>query len=141
MADEEKRKLEIPWATLLPIVAALAGVIAQYKPLVSTRPAAPSNKAVEVTAAQDIDARLWQDPLGVAQKEKAALEADLLIKNVPPSRAKRHETGALARLIEETVDETGKGSVLVLAVMLDSGPYLEQAESRLRAPGGAGRAE
>jgi hypothetical protein len=133
MADEEKRTLDIPWATLLPIVAALAGIIAQYKPLVSMRPAAPGEKAVEVIADQDADARLWQDPLGVAQKEKAALEADLLVKNVSPSRVQRHATAALAGRIKETVADTGEGSVLLLAVMLDSGPYLEQAESRLRA--------
>ena len=133
MAEEQKRRLEIPWATLLPMVAALAGIVAQYKPLVSARPAAPSEKPVEVIADQDADARLWQDPLGVAQKEKAALEADLQVKNVSPGRVKRHSTKALAGRIKESVSETGEGSVLLLAVMLDSGPYLEQAESRLRA--------
>ena len=133
MADEEKRKLEIPWATLLPIVAALAGIIAHYKPLVSARPASPNEKSVEIVADQDVDARLWQDPFGVVQKEKAALDAELLVRKVPRSRVERHETAALARLIKETAGETGEGSVLLLAVMLDSGPYLEQAESRLRA--------
>jgi hypothetical protein len=62
MAETEKQKLEIPWGTLLPLIAVLAGIIAQYKPLVSERPAAPGEKAVEVTAEQDVDARLWQDP-------------------------------------------------------------------------------
>ena len=71
MAEDEKRKLDIPWATLLPLFAALAGILAQYKPLVSTRPSAPSDKPVEVIADQNIDARLWQDPLGVAHKQKA----------------------------------------------------------------------
>ena len=133
MAEEEKRKLDIPWATLLPLVAALAGILAQYKPLVSTRPAAPSGKPVEVIADQNIDARLWQDPLGVAHKQKAELEADLLVKKVPDSRVRRHATPALAARIRETIAETKDGRVLVLAVMLESGPYLEQAESRLRA--------
>jgi hypothetical protein len=76
MAEEQTRKFDIPWATLLPVIAALAGIIAQFKPLVSARPAVPSEKSIEVFADQDVDARLWQDPLAVAQKERAALEAD-----------------------------------------------------------------
>jgi len=31
MADSDKRKIDIPWATLLPLAAVLAGVIVQYK--------------------------------------------------------------------------------------------------------------
>ena len=122
MAEDDKRKLDIPWATLLPMVAALAGIVAQYKPLVSARPAAPSEKPVEVIADQDVDARLWQDPLGVVQKEKLALDSEI--------RLRRHSTAALSERIKESVQEPG--CVLLLAVMLESGPYLEQAESRLR---------
>src|SRR5438067_6974383 len=133
MAENEKRKLDIPWVTLLPIVAALAGVVAQYKPLVSVRPAVPSEKSVALAADQDVDARLWQDPLGVVQKERAALEADLQVKKVAPDRVQRHTISALADRIRKSVFQTDEGHVLVLAVMLDSGPYLEQAESRLRA--------
>ena len=77
MADDDKRKFEIPWATLLPLLAALAGVIAQFRPLVSARPSIPNEKPIEVTAQQDVDARLWQDPLAVAQKSKAQLDSDL----------------------------------------------------------------
>jgi hypothetical protein len=132
MADDEKRRLEIPWITLLPMVAALAGIIVQYKPLVSARPAAPGGKPVEVAADQDADARLWQDPLGVAQKEKAALDADLQVKKVSERRVQRHSLAALSERIKKAVDETGTGGVLLLPVMLESGPYLEQAESRLR---------
>jgi len=133
MADQEKRKLDIPWGTILPIVVAFAGIIAQYRPLVSVRPAVPSEKSVGIVADQDVDARLWQDPLGVAQKERAALDADLQVKKVPQDRVYRHTTKALAERIKKSVIETEKQGVLVLAVMLDSGPYLEQAESRLRA--------
>jgi hypothetical protein len=41
MAEDDKPKFDIPWATLLPIVAVLAGIIVQFRPLVSERPAAP----------------------------------------------------------------------------------------------------
>jgi hypothetical protein len=132
MADEQKRKLEIPWTTLLPMIAVLAGIVAQYKPLVSVRPAIPSEKSVGVAADQDVDARLWQDPLSVVQKERAALDADLQVKKVAADRVRRHQIEALSQRIRKSIRDTEKGHVLVLAVMLDSGPYLEQAESRLR---------
>ena len=70
MADEQTRKFELPWGTLLPVLAALGGIISQFKPLVSTRPAVPGEKAIAVTAEQDVDARLWQDPIAVAQKQQ-----------------------------------------------------------------------
>ena len=72
MAEEQTRKFDLPWGTLLPILAALAGVIAQFKPLVSTRPPVPSEKPIPVIAEQDVNARLWQDPIAVAQKENVS---------------------------------------------------------------------
>jgi len=131
MAEDDKRKLDIPWATLLPVIAVLAGIVAQFKPLVSTRPAVPSEKSIEVFANQDVDARLWQDPLAVAQKEKAALEADLNASHRSDERAKRHQIDALVKRINDSIVDA-RGKVLLLAVMVNSGPYLEQAESRLR---------
>jgi hypothetical protein len=74
MADNDKRKFELPWATLLPVAAVLAGIVVQYKPLVSERPSVPVEKTAPVIAAQDVDARLWQDPIGVAQKQKTLLD-------------------------------------------------------------------
>jgi hypothetical protein len=132
MAEDLKQKLDIPWATLLPIVAAFAGIVAQYRPLVSTRPPVPNTKAAEVIADQDVDARLWEDPLVVVQKQKAILEADPKFKDVPSGIVQPHSTAALAHRIAEAAKEAKGGQVLLLAVMLDSGPYLEQAESRLR---------
>jgi hypothetical protein len=134
MADDDRRKFDIPWATLLPVIAALAGIIVQYKPLVSERPAAPGETAGEVIAEQDVDARLWQDPLVVAQKKKAELDADLLVRKVSPSRVARHEIDALKEKVQLSVDASAPNArILLLAVMLDSGPYIEQGESRLRA--------
>jgi hypothetical protein len=100
MAEDDKRKFDIPWATLLPVIAALAGIVAQYRPLVSARPGIPSEKPIEVVAAQDVDARLWQDPLAVAQKAKAQLDADLLAKHVPETRVLGHQIDSLVSRFE-----------------------------------------
>ena len=129
MADNNKPKLDIPWGTLLPLLAVLAGVIATYKPLVSERPSVPSEKTAPVIAAQDVDARLWQDPIGVAQKQKALLDEQ--IEKGVAKAAESHDICALTNLLSQRVS-TFQGHVLLLAVMLDAGPYSEQAESRLR---------
>ena len=132
MAENDKPKIDIPWATLLPLVAVLAGIIAQYKPLVSSRPAVPNEKSVPVIAEQDVDARLWQDPIAVAQKQRSSLTADILAGRIPRSSAKNHDIETLVGLLNKRVCEDQK-HVLLLAVMLDSGPYSEQGELRLRA--------
>src|SRR5207249_12301300 len=79
MADDDKRKFNIPWATLLPLIAVLGGIVAQYKPLVSTRPRVPSEKPVPVLAKQVVDASLWQDAICVAQKQKAVVDGQLRV--------------------------------------------------------------
>src|SRR5438132_1847441 len=131
MADNDKRKFDLPWGTLLPLVAILAGVLVQYKPLVSERPSVPSEKTAQVIAAQDVDARLWQDPIGVAQKQKALLDEQIDKGVAKKGSAESHDICALVELLHERA-RTFPEHVLLLAVMLDAGPYSEQGESRLR---------
>ena len=139
MAEEQARKFDLPWGTLLPLLAVLAGVVAQYKPLVSERPSVPNEKTGPVIAEQDVDARLWQDPIGVAQKQKALLDEQKEKGTAKPGVTERHQITALKELLRKDVEifkneKTVRDKrVLLLAVMLDAGPYSEQAESRLRA--------
>src|SRR6267143_5021478 len=136
MADNNKPKFDLPWATLLPLMAVLAGVVAQYKPLVSERPSVPSEKTAPVIAAQDVDARLWQDPLGVAQKQKSLLDAQIEARHDKDDGSKLHDISALTGLLDQDVKKFSNIApvpIRLLAVMLDAGPYSEQAESRLRA--------
>jgi len=145
MAEEQTRKFDLPWATLLPLLAAVAGLVAQYRPLVSTRPPVPAQKSVQVIAEQDVEARLWQDPIAVAQKQKILDDAQIPAKGAD-ARPKSHEISALADLLEKRVKRlerhdkpekrpagTAEQRILLLAVMLEAGPYSELAEARLRA--------
>src|SRR6478672_8873653 len=113
MADNDKPKFDLPWGTLLPLLAVLAGVIATYKPLVSERPSVPSEKNAPVIAEQDVDARLWQDPLGVAQKQKALLDTLKTEDAAKKTAADLHNISALATLLRERV-KTFDGNVLLL---------------------------
>src|SRR4030095_9552730 len=122
MAEEQTRKFDLPWGTLLPLIAMLAGVVAQYKPLVSERPSVASEKTAPVIAAQDVDARLWQDPVGVVQK--ALLEEQSGEGVAKEGVVKPHDIRALTDLLQErvkTFSETAPVPVLLLAVMLDAG--------------------
>src|SRR5256885_138710 len=115
MNEEDKRKFEVPWGTLLPVIAALAGIVAQYKPLVSTRPSTPGEKSIQATARQDVDARLWQDPVAVAQKQKAALTADILAGRTPRKRAEEHDISSLVELLQDRAGAM-RGRILLLGV-------------------------
>jgi hypothetical protein len=128
MANNDKPKFDVPWATLLPLAAVLAGFIAQYKPLVSTRPSVPSEKTIPAIAEEDVDARLWQDPISVAQKQNAQIEAGTAKKG----SAESHQLSTLANLLHKRAEEISE-RILLLAIMIEAGPYSEQAESRLRA--------
>ncbi|PYL06721.1 MAG: hypothetical protein DME33_12805 [Verrucomicrobia bacterium] len=132
MADNNKPKFDLPWGTVLPLLAVLAGVIATYKPLVSERPPVPTEKTAPVIAAQDVDARLWQDPIGVAQTQKALFDDQIEKGVAKKGSTESHDICALTDLLSQRAT-TFHGRVLLLAVMLDAGPYSEQAESRLRA--------
>jgi hypothetical protein len=145
MADEPTKKFDLPWGTLLPVLAAVAGLVAQYKPLVSSRPPVSPQKSVQVIAEQDVEARLWQDPIAVAQKQKILDDAQNAAQGTG-NRSKSHEISALAGLLKKRVgrltkpddpDKRPAGTVdqriLLLAVMLEAGPYSELAEARLRA--------
>src|SRR5215471_18316611 len=132
MAGNGKQKFDLPWGTLLPVAAVLAGIVVQYKPLVSERPSVPVERTAPIIAAQDVDARLWQDPIGVAQKQKTLLDEKIERGVAKKGVAESHSIAALSALLHQDAS-TFPGNVLVLAVMLDAGPYSEQAESRLRA--------
>jgi hypothetical protein len=132
MADNDKPKFDIPWGTLLPLIAVLAGVVAHYKPLVSNRPTVPSEKTIPVIAAQDVDARLWQDPFSVAEKQKSSLDEQIEVGVAKKGTTESHNVCALVELLRKRATEKPE-RVLVLAVMVDAGPYSEQGESRLRA--------
>jgi hypothetical protein len=134
MASDDKTKFDVPWATLLPLVAVLAGVVAQYKPLISTRPLTPAEKPIPVPAREDVDARLWQDPIAVAQKQKSALFADVSTGLVSRDKAKGHDISDLKSLVQESAVSAERigSKLLLLGVMIDAGPYSEQGELRLR---------
>ena len=64
---EQEQKAAIPWLPLITLILVGSGVWASLQQLTSSRPGGGNIRlAVDVFEDQAVDARLWQDPLGVA---------------------------------------------------------------------------
>lgn len=109
-------------------MAVAGGISAFFQPIVSSRPQKGS-PTVEIKGEQDIDARLWQDPLRVALEhfEKSYATNPAYESSVRATRL----AGVQSEIVQERVDPT-KQRLLILPVMIPGGPYAEDNEGRLR---------
>src|ERR1700722_708690 len=153
MAEKEEKSASIPWLPLVTLIGVSSGVLLFFPQLTSSRPGGGDPQLAGSTfGLQTIDARLWQDPLGVAgadqeKNEKQSEEKSqksreshsvsqfqkLLIKkcftnsaNFPLRRSAIYPLDAEMRSKEQAKQ------VEILAVMIPGGPYVEDVERRLR---------
>lgn len=130
MAEQEnKGGGSISWANATALLVAVAGGISLLiSPIISSRPQKGS-RPVQTVADQDVDARLWQDPLRVAidHFESAGSRKGDALK-----RAKEHldKLSLDISLLGGSTD--GPKKLLILPVMIPGGPYAENNERRLR---------
>jgi len=120
MAESKHSPAEnLPWMPLATVAASLlAGGWLFFQPLTSSRPNMVEGVAEAQMSIQDVDARLWQDPL----------EA---------SEAEQHEPVSLydrkIHWIELVREKLAKAAnPLILAVMVNGSGYAEKIERRLR---------
>jgi hypothetical protein len=153
MAEKEENSASIPWLPLITLIAAGSGVLLFFPQLISSRPGGGDSRLAGNTFDyQSIDARLWQDPLGVAisdreknerrseeakQKSSAAhsvvqFQKLLITKCFAKSANYPIVQSAIYPLDDELRFEDQASHVLVLAVMIPGGPYVEDVERRLR---------
>ena len=67
MAEKEEKSASIPWLPLITLIGVGSGVLLFFPQLISSRPGGGDSRLAGNTFDhQTIDARLWQDPLGVA---------------------------------------------------------------------------
>jgi len=130
MDKEGKSSGGPPGGGFVVIALLTAGVIfVANKPLESSRPAQPEQRVELRKAAQDTDARLWQDPFAAVAK---ARERATRPPGSAATDAKVHNEARFAGELLRQAQAGGAGGVVVLAVMLSGGPYAERVESRLR---------
>lgn len=130
MDKDDRSSGGLPGGGLVVVALLAAGAVLISKaPLESSRPVLAEPHLESREAAQDIDARLWQDPFGAVAKarEKAAKTSGGLAQ-----AEKDHDEQRFAEELARQAEAGGKSGAVVLAVMVSGGPYAERAESRRR---------
>lgn len=145
MSDDARRPSLFNPAPLIAIALLAAGLIARNVPLESARPQETDRKRGGPAVAQDVDARLWQDPFAAVEAELARLAREAGINTGadgrPPRMADKRAKLAAAdpvhqidRLRASVFEATGRiRPPLLLAFMVPGGNYAEDAEARRRA--------
>lgn len=128
MAEKGSRGggFSMPSAGLLALTIAVFGLIlAGPAPFIDERPASQQSGDADEGKVQDVDARMWQDPLGAVLK-------------VMPGEDKDDDTLREAHSLDNTVNRAfGHArpkirNILVLGVLIPGGPYPEEEERRRR---------
>ena len=113
------------------VVAALLAIgalVINKAPLETSRPALTEPHIERIEAAQDVEARLWQDPFGAVDKAR-----EQTLKQDGGQKADQsHIKSRFAEELRKQIKLGGKGGAVVLAVMVSGGPYAEQVEGRRR---------
>src|SRR6202047_2651461 len=145
MAEQEEKSASIPWLPLITLIGAGSGVLfLSFQQLTSSRPGGGDPRLEGNTFDEEtIDARLWQDPLGVAvadgenQKSNEAHSVGKFQKLLIKKWFTKPATGPLRRSTIYPLEEESRfagqaGNVRILAVMIPGGSYVEDVERRLR---------
>jgi len=134
VAEKEEKSASIPWLPLITLIGLGSGVIFFFPQLVSSRPGGGEPRLAEDTFDdQTVDARLWQDPLGVAIESRA-------------KEATQDEMHSIERFQKLFIDrcypergssplkppEEKTNQIAIVAVMVPGGPYVEDVERRIR---------
>jgi hypothetical protein len=126
MADDRQSGSGLGGSSVVALVAAAASAIYlgwQKPPLTSSRPTDPETRIEEFRSSQDIEARLWQDPL-------AAVSRDLAEQHKDPSKPDDiHSIKVFANSLDKSNPD---GGTLIIGVTLPGAPYPEESESRRR---------
>src|SRR3989442_8986463 len=139
MAENRDNNPLLSWPGMLGLTALVSSLFWLISPLRSSR---PSDKPVHERTSigdQDIEARLWQDPVGAILERRKEFKDDSTTNDVQTRSEKdtRFSVGEIARQIERRftflADENRvPTNILILQVMIPGGPYVEDSGSRRR---------
>ena len=133
MAEKEGRLSFIPWLPLITLIMVSGGVLLSFQQLNSSRPGGGNTRlAVDTFDDQTVDARLWQDPLGVAVADREKTQRDSAAHSIT-----QFQNLLIKKCFAEPIYASEKKldfekQLEVLAVMIPRGPYVEDVERRLR---------
>ncbi len=124
--EKKSNNLPIPALTSLLFVS-LALLVQQFIPLESPRPKTANSVHYLYPGIQDVDARLWQDPLTALPQHDSSPYDTGLCQQQP-----HHDISALACSIIGAHKTSGNKAITVIGVMFFGGPYAEDIEFRMR---------
>ena len=123
--------MDVPWAAIVAVLAASAGFVLYQNALQTSRPSEREGFHSDVSRPQDVDARLWQDPLRAASEHNSDLlwrykdAQDLDSKAQQQEERDRHDE-------KNFFAGHAQRASWVLAVMFPGNAYAEYTEARLR---------
>jgi hypothetical protein len=146
MAEDSSNPLGLPPSVWIAVIVSVAGVFAlNQHPFQDVRPADATAPVYRHTPSedQDVEARLWEDPLGAAatakagdDREAAASAGRKVAEPRPPpnpegsAASHDHTTKRLRALLKDNVEHIE--NVLVLGAMVPGAPYADDIETRRR---------
>jgi hypothetical protein len=126
VAEKEEKSASIPWLPLITLIGVGSGLLLFFPQLTSSRPGGGEPQLAEKTFDdQTVDARLWQDPLGVAIASQQKEE-----KQNSTHSIKSFQELLINKCFAESAEQANR--VEIFAVMVPGGPYVEDVERRLR---------
>lgn len=139
MAQENRGDGNIPIAPIIALLIFVGGMLVPHQPLQSNRPVSQMRALTVPHYGQDVEARLWQDPLEAVQAAEREQEGDTGSRVRKGSRETCgdpahdcHTPGWLKSEIEHLQESKPGESILVLPVMMFGGPYASDSEDRRR---------
>ncbi len=137
MAEERSLNSLVTMPVLLAVITLAASLLWPHSPLRSPRPAGAPDKSSAESQAQDVEARLWQDPFEAAvQHEQLRSTAGQTTNTAAPLtettwHGQMHNPSMLSNRIADVL--LRRTNALQILVAVETGrPYPEDHESRLR---------
>src|SRR6266576_4146044 len=127
------KNIQLPWQGFAALAAAIAGAVLYFAPLDTSRPTDREGVPLPAEGEEDVDARLWQDPLAPVLGHEAQVQAIDATKH-PSEFAReeqRHSVETFCRRLAEV--QAAGDDLVVLAMLMGGGSYPEHTENRLRA--------
>jgi hypothetical protein len=124
--EDKRRSIDLPWATIAAALAATGGLFLYLNPLETSRPTERAGFHSDLDRHQDVDARLWQDPLRTTSEHESQMQ--WYFKDIPEElvRENRHHS------VDDLMEQLRFDKCWLLPVMIPGSSYAEYAETRLR---------
>jgi len=135
MARETNSSGDTPGIGLVLIVVAATagGLYLTQETLRSSRPTDGTSFPVSPASEETVDSRLWQDPLGVIQRDWDRLVTYTIEQDSPQDSPPSFLTfPPTIKTMRHSPEQQELGDLLVVGALLNGGPYAEDAENRRR---------